>query len=248
MFDERADSLRQARSTKSNVEVSLSPVQTVFPEFALKGDRVLPTDLHRDHFTFSKSTDAILTTAERALNWLTGGGENPLVISGPSGIGKSVLGWQIMNEADNRGLVPIMVSAADIVTGKSLDQPNGFGRALPFTSIEKFESVLSNLEYYKSLGSDFGKSIVVIIDGIDPDSYHAESRPGGTRLLKAIQSHGMQVILNVDSDKNLVEGGSIDAYHRKLNPEGYATGALILGRDSNGKKIVDKHDLSFKKP
>jgi hypothetical protein len=58
----------------------------------------------------------------------------------------------------------------------------------------------------------------------------------------------MQVILNVDTDKNLVTGGSIDAYHRKLNHEGYATGALILGRDSNGKKIVDKHDLSFKKP
>jgi len=248
MFDEIAHSPRQVHSTNSNLDQSLSPVQRIFPEFALKGDRVLPTDLCRDQFTFSKSTDANLTTAMRALNWLTEVGENPLVISGPSGIGKSVLGWQIMDEADNRGLIPIMVSAADVVTGQSLDKPNGFGRALPFTSIEKFESVLSNLEYYKSLGSDFGRSIVLIIDGIDPASYHAESRPGGTRLLKAIQSHGIQVILNVDSDQNLVTGGSIDAYHRKLNPEGHATGALTLGRDVNGKKIVDKHDLSFLKP
>ena len=122
MFDDRAGSARQTHSTNSIVERSLSPAQSMFPEFALKDVRALPTDLHRDQFAFSKSTDASLTTAVRALNWLTGVGDNPLVISGPSGIGKSVLGWQIMNEADNRGLVPIMVSAADIVTGKSLDQ------------------------------------------------------------------------------------------------------------------------------
>lgn len=223
-----------------------SNVQKEFPELAMTGQRALPTDLYRDQFSFKNGTDSDLTTASRTLNWATSWGQNPLVVSAPLGTGKSILAWQIMNEADNRGLVPIMVSAADIVTGLNLEKPDGFGRNLPFSPIGQLDAVIEKLHALRERGLKYEKSMVLIIDGIDPNSYNPEGRIGGTRLLKAIESLGIPVILNVESETYAVKGGSIDGYHRALNPNKLATGAVTLRRNGQEGKVMVHEDITFR--
>lgn len=235
----------QPRSIQNQNENQQSVAQKVFSELRLTGDNSLPTDLFRDRFQYGNTNDLEITSAQRALNWANGWGQSPLVISGASGIGKSVLSWQIMSEADSKGLVSIMVSASDLVMNSNHENYSS-GRALPRTPVEKLHETLQKISDLQSSGLKYGSSLVLIIDGIDPNSYNPRLHPEAIQTLKKIQAAECSVILNVDSERALTKGGSLDSYHTLLNPNGRATLGLILTKDSNEKYILTKTDLTFK--
>jgi hypothetical protein len=248
------------KNVSSAATITTSTAQKEFPELAMTGKRALPECFSQDQFKFPLGTvsglDANrlersivdiglgLTTSQRVLNWLDID-NMPLVISGCKGIGKSVLAWQIMNEAHAKGIVPIMVTAPEFVLHQELpfEQKNG----LPYSQIKTLDDVIQKLKSLQGNGHVDGRSILLIIDGITPVSYNPDNHLGCQPSLRAIRSLGAKVILNIDSDQQLLKGNTIDEYQRFLNPDQYASQGLILTRDINLDKTLVRKDIIHKR-
>lgn len=234
---------QRPQETTTETAAPLSRAQLALPEFAMDGERALPTKLYQERFTFENSANTEVTCAQRALNWLTAFGQDPLIISGPQGIGKSILSWQIMSEADGRGLVPVMVDASSLVMNN--DHIVDRALAMPVSPLKDLVSLLHRVEA-NQLGphSDIGKSVVLIIDGADTSNYNPRQHPECFQMMRRIHDAGINVILNVDSDRSAITGGSLDGYQAFFNPDKRATTGLKLTYDREGERILKREDIT----
>lgn len=218
-----------------------SEIQKSFPTFAVSEERGLPTHLYRDRFA-SHDTSGGPESAEKVLNWVTG--VHPIVtISGPQGSGKSTLGWQIMSQADSRGLVPVMVSAADLALNTDLTPSSADDARLPYSSMRQLDGLLTKLERFKAEGKQYGSSVVLIIDGIDPTHYNPLDLRNGVSTIKRIEALGIRPVLLVDSDTSTFKGPTIESYHSLLNRERYASLGLAVHSDGQEHRTLERKDI-----
>jgi hypothetical protein len=234
-----------ANTSQTKASTLTTAVQLEFPELAMTDKRALPGEFAKDQFKFPPDTQSSLTTSQRALNWLSYSSA-PLVISGATGVGKSVLAWQIMQEAFSRGQVPIMVTAPELILNRDLANEHNDKKGLPYSTINTLDNTLKQLSINQGMGLHYGKSVVLIIDGVTPDDYSPKSFVESFSKLNAIRNLELKVILNIDSDRQLLCGKTIIQYQEFLNPDKNASHVLILARDSQDNKVLTKTDLKSK--
>lgn len=232
--------ISQARTVRAS---DLTPAQQAFPELSMSGDRALPTTLFRDRF---HAQDIQYSSAERIVNWVTQF-HPTLVVSGCNGVGKSVLMWQVMQAAsENRSMVPLLISGPDLVAQQSLEKPYGAeGRAFPYSNFRDLRTFLDRLDDLKQRGYEYGRSMLVIIDGIDPAHYSPKTS-AAIQTLERMKSHHIHTILSVDSEQNIYQSGSPLEYQKRLNPEGISAAAVVLHSAGDSGRALTKHDFRYR--
>ena len=218
-----------------------SAVQREFSQYAFSRHPSLPDSLSGDRFSFVGGAPD-LSTASRVFN-LAISNENPFVISGPLGVGKSVLSWQVMKEADSRGYLPIMIYAPDLVKQGDTEPFHRGDSQLPLSKVGELSDVLSKLRILDGTDASYGRKILLVIDGIDPQHYNPIGNPGSA-VLRFVEEAGMKVILNVNSEGSALSGGTIDTYLSLLNPKKYAIAGLALVSDGETRTAERKDIVS----
>lgn len=228
---------------------SASAIQRLLPHLSQNEYGKLPTTLHKDRFSGSIELGGAaldgLTTAGRIYNMHLASGTNPTIISGRAGIGKSVLSWQIMAEAEGHGKCSMMISAATLVMQRNIEAPSSGGTRLPHSNFETLEKTLAILT--RSENRHLASNLLLVVDGVDVDSggYSPSLQNTGVRsMLQRMGELGVSVILNVDSREGQLRTGLIESYARLLNPSGAATVGIRLLSDISGRGFLSREDIT----
>jgi hypothetical protein len=240
MFDELRNPLTEG--PKATPEKSLSfesAIQQSFPNLRMTGDRELPSDLFRDRFKYQGPHQEV-ASAERVFNWLDASESRTLIVSGPAGIGKSVLAWQVMSHIEDKQRVGILVSGADLVMNRALDPLQSYGRKLPYSSVTEVAGAFKKLTELREEYPQIGSQMVLIIDGVDPRQYNPSQMLEASPLISQIRKLGIKTIVMVNAESGREPAPTVEGYLKKLAPYAKDIQHIDLGYDRDGNRLISK--------
>jgi hypothetical protein len=195
----------------------------------------IPVDLHEARFSPTGPTPdtdcSQLSGIDRIYNLHKGWGDKLTVISGPEGVGKSVLCWKLMRMAEDNRRVGIMIPAASLVMQCNIEPHSGSAATPAYSTFDTLTDMLDTLE--RSRDKSLARNVLLVIDGVDAAGGYALSghHYGATGMLTRIKDLGIWVIITVDSPTAELQSPVLSPYYQALNPGGKATLGIQLTSD-----------------